>query len=229
MLCGKSGKGIPESFGLVFILPLILVIFAGCGDKSNSPEDLATNKAPIILSVEADPDTLGIGGTTSIVVSATDPENDLLFYGWQVSLGSISGNGPTATWRAPSGGGVYLISVFVEDDRFAAVNATIPVWVNDSNSDNLPPVINFITANPDILPARGIAEITVGSNDPDGDDSQLEFFWGSAAGSFDGEGANVLWTAPTPSCCPTAYSIWVVVRDPQRSTTSVSRSITVIP
>ncbi|MEE9554697.1 MAG: hypothetical protein V3W18_10410 [candidate division Zixibacteria bacterium] len=212
------------------IFPILLVIsMAGCDNKGGISDDLTTNKAPVILSVVAEPETLGIGGTTSIVVNATDPENDPLFYGWRVSLGSIVGNGPTAIWRAPAGSGEYLVSVFVEDDRFAAVNTTIPVWVNDSNSDNSPPVINYITANPDILPSEGIAEIMVGAYDPDGENGQLEFLWGSAAGSFDGEGPNVVWTAPVPSCCPTAYSIWVVVRDPGRATSSVSRSITVIP
>lgn len=217
-------KTFPVGFSL-----LSLIWVTGCGSRGGDSDDLSTNKAPVILSIAADPETLGIGGTTSIVVSATDPENDPLFYGWQVSLGSITGNGPTAIWRAPAGSGEYLVSVFVEDDRFAAANATIPVWVSNSNSDNLPPVINYITADPDILPSQGVTEITVGAYDPDGDYEQLEFLWGSAAGSFDGEGDNVIWTAPVPSCCPTAYSVWVIVRDSERGTSSISRSITVIP
>ena len=217
-------KTIAINFSLISLIWIV-----GCGSGGGDSNDLSTNKAPVILSIAAEPETLGIGGTTSIVVSATDPENDPLFYGWQVSLGSITGNGPTAIWRAPAGSGEYLVSVFVEDDRFAAANATISVWVNDSNSDNLPPIVNYITANPDILPSRGVTEITVGAYDPDGDYEQLELLWGSAAGSFDGQGANVIWTAPVPSCCPTAYSVWVIVRDSERATSSISRSITVIP
>ncbi len=176
-----------------------------------------------------DPDTLGIGGSTSIVVNAVDPESDLLFYGWRASGGRITGNGPTATWTAPNGIGQYLISVFVEDDRLAAVNSTIEVSVIDAFSDNRPPIINFISSNPDILPSLGETEITVGAFDPDGDDDRLIYQWGAAAGSFSGEGSAVTWTAPVPSCCPTAYSVWVLVRDSEQATSSRSTSITVIP
>ena len=219
--------------------PTILIAFAfsfslliwGCGNDrgSDANNDLSSNQPPEIVSLMADPDTLGIGGSTSIVVNAVDPESDLLFYGWRASGGSITGNGPTATWTAPDGIGLYLISVFVEDDRLAAVNSTIEVSVIDSHSDNRPPVISFISSNPDILPSLGVTEITVGAFDPDGEDDLLNYQWGAAAGSFSGEGSVITWTAPIPSCCPTAYSVWVVVRDPERAASSRSTSITVIP
>ncbi len=117
----------------------------------------------------------------------------------------------------------------MEDDRLAAVNSTIDISVIDAYSDNRPPVINLISSNPDILPSLGETEITVGASDPDGDDDLLVYQWGSAAGSFSGQGSAVTWTAPIPSCCPTAYSVWVVVRDPERATGSGSTTITVIP
>ncbi len=219
--------------------PAILIAFAvsfslliwGCGNDrgSDANNDPSSNQPPEIVSFMVDPDTLGIGGSTSIVVNAVDPESDLLFYGWRASGGSITGNGPTATWTAPNGIGQYLISVFVEDDRLAAVNSTIEVSVIDAFSDNRPPIINFISSNPDILPSLGETEIAVGAFDPDGDDDRLIYQWGAAAGSFSGEGSAITWIAPVPSCCPTAYSVWVLVRDSEQATSSRSTSITVIP
>lgn len=208
-----------------------LLLIWGCGNDrgSGANNDLSSNQPPEIVSLVADPDTLGIGGSTSIVVNAVDPESDLLFYGWRASGGSITGHGPTATWSAPDGSGQFLISVFVEDDRLAAVNGTIEVSVIDAYSDNRPPVINFISANPDILPSLGETEITVGAFDPDGDDDLLIYQWGAAAGGFSGEGSVIRWTAPIPSCCPTAYSVWVLVKDTENATSSRSTSITVIP
>lgn len=218
----------PKLIALALSFPLIIW---GCGNDrgSNANNDLSSNQPPEIVSFMADPDTLGIGGSTSIVVNAVDPESDLLFYGWRASGGSITGNGPTATWAAPDGIGLYLISVFVEDDRLAAVNSTIEVSVIDSHSDNRPPVISYINSNPDILPSLGETELTVAAFDPDGEDDLLSYRWGAAAGSFSGEGSVITWTAPIPSCCPTAYSVWVVVRDPERATSSRSTTITVIP
>ncbi len=218
----------PGLIALALSFPLIIW---GCGNNkgSDANNDLSSNQPPEIVSFMADPDTLGIGGSTSIVVNAVDPESDLLFYGWRASGGSITGNGPTATWTAPDGIGLYLISVFVEDDRLAAVNSTIEVSVIDSHSDNRPPIISFINSNPDILPSLGVTEITVGAFDPDGEDNLLIYQWGAAAGSLSGEGSVITWTAPIPSCCPTAYSVWVVVRDPERATSSRSTTITVIP
>jgi hypothetical protein len=215
---------------MVFALSLPLIIWSCGNDRGgHANNDLSSNQPPEIVSLMADPDTLGIGGSTSIVVNAVDPESDLLFYGWRASGGSITGNGPTATWTAPDGIGLYLISAFVEDDRLAAVNSTIEITVIGAYSDNRPPIISFISSNPDILPSLGVTEITVGASDPDGEDDLLDYQWGAAAGSFSGEGSVVTWTAPIPSCCPTAYSVWVLVRDPDRATSSGSTTITVIP
>jgi len=209
------------STGLVFSL--------ACSNKSSNPDDLSNNKPPEIISLIAQPDTIGAGGTTSIVVNAVDPENDPLFYGWIASLGSIAGTGSAATWTAPDGSGEYIISVFVEDDRYAAANATITIHVDGSNSDNRPPVISYINASPDVLPSEGQTRITVGAYDPDGDDSLMIYQWGSATGSFSGQGSVVDWTAPRPSCCPTEYSVWVIIRDSEETTSSISTSVTVIP
>ncbi len=215
---------------IAFAFGFSLMVMSCGSDRGSDPNnDLSSNQPPEIVSFVADPNILGIGGSTSIVVNAVDPESDLLSYGWHASGGRITGNGPTATWTAPDGIGQYLISVFVEDDRLAAVNSTIDVSVIDAYSDNRPPVINFISSNPDILPSLGETEITVGAFDPDGDDDLLIYQWGAAAGSFSGRGSAVTWTAPIPSCCPTAYSVWVVVRDPERATGSGSTAITVIP
>jgi hypothetical protein len=128
---------------LKFIISLAAItIMAGCGGKATDSggDDPSVNQAPEILSMTADPSTVGVGESTSIVVDAADPEGDILFYGWNTSGGSISGDGPSATWNAPENQGNYIISVYIADDRLGRVNGTVEVQVVDSGSDNRPPV-----------------------------------------------------------------------------------------
>jgi hypothetical protein len=213
------------------ILLTALSILAGCGGKSTDSggDDPSANNPPEILSITAEPPTVGVGGSTSIVVEVTDPEGDFLYYGWSASGGSILGDGPSAAWNAPENQGNYIISVYIEDDRLGRVNGTVEVQVVDSGSDNRPPVIRYINSNPDILPTRGRTELTVGAYDPDGDDNELVYRWGGPGGAFEGQGSSVTWTAPSPGCCPTALSIWVVISDAEGATSTRSTEIVVIP
>jgi hypothetical protein len=214
----------------IFILGLA-VVFAGCGGKSSTTgaDDPSANKPPEILSVTAEPQSIIVGGSTSIVVDAVDPEGDFLYYGWSASGGSIAGEGPTAVWNAPENIGSYIVSVFIEDDRLGRVNRDIAITVTDAGNTNRPPVIRYISSTPDILPTLGQSQITVSAYDPDGDDLDLSYHWGAPGGDFQGQGTEITWTAPNPGCCPTTLYVWVLVSDSGGATTTRSTGIVVIP
>ncbi|MFW6125639.1 MAG: DNRLRE domain-containing protein [Chloroflexota bacterium] len=71
--------------------------------------------APIIDSVTADSETVGVGGTSTITCDASDADGDTLSYLWATTGGTISGTGDVVTWTAPSTAGDYTVSVTVED------------------------------------------------------------------------------------------------------------------
>jgi hypothetical protein len=215
-------------FKLIWLVLTVPLIF-NCGSNSVGTDDKTQNQPPVVNSFMAEPNIVSIGGTTSVIVSAEDPENDILSFGWSASGGSITGSGPSAVWTAPENIGTYIISIFVEDDRLGAANRTLTIQVVDGGSDNRPPIINYINASPDIIPALGNTGLTVGATDPDGNDSFLTYFWGGPGGSFEGDDHNVIWTSPPPACCPTIYSIWVVVRDSLGATNTRTVEVTVIP
>jgi hypothetical protein len=77
------------------------------------------NKPPAIISLTADPATVATGGTSTITVAASDPENDLLTCTWSASGGTLSattGCG-SVTWTASGTSGNYTVSVSVSDNK----------------------------------------------------------------------------------------------------------------
>lgn len=80
-------------------------------------EEVVVNNNPVITSVTPGSATVPPGGSTSVTCTATDPDGDPLTYGWQSSLGTISGTGSSITWQAPMTQGIYSIQCDVEDGR----------------------------------------------------------------------------------------------------------------
>ena len=64
------------------------------------------NRPPVIakdtiVTTAVDSNLLGqiLGVTTKITIQASDPDGDVLSFRWTASNGSITGNGPTGTWK----------------------------------------------------------------------------------------------------------------------------------
>ncbi len=77
----------------------------------------ATNKSPTITSVVVTPGSVNASGIVNIVVTASDPENDPLTYGYTVTGGSVSGTGANVSWTAPSTAGAHSVTVTVSDGK----------------------------------------------------------------------------------------------------------------
>lgn len=75
-----------NSVALRRILPavLLLVLVGACG--GDHPAAPRINHSPIILSVSALPETLGLSDSTTITCNAVDPDGDPLVYDWFTQL-----------------------------------------------------------------------------------------------------------------------------------------------
>lgn len=125
----------------------ILTIFSGCVEKKSTtqapittptlvttPTPIATtptpttivtgvvaNRNPVIYSL--DPSYLRAApGTTTmitskIIISAGDPDGDVVNFSWEASQGTITGAGREVTWLAPAKPGYYVIKVSVSDGK----------------------------------------------------------------------------------------------------------------
>ena len=170
---------------------VILVLSVGCGDDGSE----SVNYAPVIQSVDVDPDTVGISGSATVSCSATDQNNDILIYSWFADYGDfpISSSGSIAFWRAPADTGTYSVAAVVSDGQLADSEAIEIVVIV---LPNRPPAIQSVVADPQIIIPNGTTELTCLADDPDGD--SLTYLWSSPDGSFPmGDSTPVVqWQAP---------------------------------
>jgi hypothetical protein len=171
----------------LFIL-IALLISGGCA---------AFNQAPIIDSFTASEEFVDPSGTVHLSTVARDLDNDSLTYGWTASGGNFSGEGPDATWTAPSTPGSYAITVTVSDSKGGKTTSEVYVEVKSVGNNN-PPYVRDITYETDcpkgFFHDKETYPFTCVATDVDGD--ELSYTWECDGGTFSGEGATAYWTAP---------------------------------
>jgi formylglycine-generating enzyme required for sulfatase activity len=175
----------------IFFSLAALILIAGCGDDGTGP----ANRAPVIESVTADPQNVGLSESTVLQCAATDPDNDVLVYTWSAEDGTFP-NGAAGTivfWQAPGDTGTYPVTVRVSDGELTD-NETIDISVIVIS--NRAPVIESITAEPAVAFPNSTTELTCVASDEDGD--SLTYTWSADAGSFPqgSSGSIVQWQAP---------------------------------
>jgi hypothetical protein len=75
------------------------------------------NNNPVIRELVAKPATLGLGGSSVITCTATDPDSDPLTYTWSASDGDLTGVGKEISWIAPQKTGTFEITAVVNDNK----------------------------------------------------------------------------------------------------------------
>ena len=184
---------------------LAAVVTDGQGGTDTAEDSvLICNTAPIIVSIAVDPDTIRVGLTADVVVTAFDADDDELAYSYEASGGSITGSGPAVSWQAPHAAGTYSLSVLVSDGHTGDAQGTATLVV----VTNRDPVVNSVTVTPSSVPAGGIATVSVNASDPDGD--ALTYSYVVTGGAITGNGATATWTAPSISG---AHTLTVTVSD----------------
>jgi hypothetical protein len=106
-------------------------IFGDDGGDGNGNGNGDANHDPVIVTAFAVPNTITVGGTVTLTVTATDEDGDVLTYLWTATRGEFSDETAAATlWTAPSGNtGIFQIMITVSDGMGGVDYAVVEVEV----------------------------------------------------------------------------------------------------
>jgi hypothetical protein len=148
------------------------------------------NYPPRIKSLDANPENVFIGGSTTVYCSAEDRNGESLTYEWSTSGGQISGDGTAVTWEPPAEIGNFDVTCDVNDGQGGSDTEVIALSVFDNHI----PVIEQLSADPQIIDTGGSTSLLCQASDVDAD--TLAFSWYSAAGILTGDGSMITFEAP---------------------------------
>jgi hypothetical protein len=176
-------------------LALFTLLSGGCA---------LSNKAPVIIGLEAEKVNLCVAESCPLRVIAYDPDEDDLSYFWSATDGDISGDGQTAVWTAPHTPGTYQVSVKVTDGGGGEAEMQLSLEV----APNTPPVIDSLSAK---RPRANRGEfVVIECLALDDDRDNLTYSWSATGGIFYGTGPVTTWEAPLALG---TYTIRVAVSD----------------
>jgi len=184
-----------------------------------------SNSAPVIASEPtSSPNELAAGGTSTLTVVASDPNNDPLTYLWSATDGTVTGNGPSVSYKAPNTtiDEIVKVTVTISDGRGGTITDNVVILVRAVNH---PPVITGkLTAVPSTISSAQTSSLTVTASDPDND--TLTFAWSATAGTIVGSGNTAKFTPPAPKASRNVV-VTVTVSDGKGGVVTSSASIIV--
>lgn len=167
--------------------------YLGTIDDRSIVVELPQNQPPSISFISLDPGSVLPGETSTITVSAFDPDGDDLTYIYKTTAGTIEGSGSVVDYYAPQISGTYSIFAKVFDGEFYSEEKSIGIEVRELLINHAP-VIKKVTVDKTILKVNEKVEIVVSAIDEDNDD--LTYSYEPSGGIIKGSGKKVEWQAP---------------------------------
>lgn len=112
----KRNRKFPVTHHFFSAFVLVVLVAGGCSE--DKPLVNPVNRVPVIDSMYAVPETLGLNGIADVGVVAHDEDNNTLTYEWSAEKGTFLGtlpNRPSRRWQAPLEEGWVTIAVTVAD------------------------------------------------------------------------------------------------------------------
>lgn len=176
----------PDSYGASATVTVEVSDGYGMSTTANLQVSTESNSTPVIASFNAGTNPLVRSGSTTLTVSASDPNGDALTYDFAVPAGSgwmVDASTPTdahrATLSAPdTAGSSVVVTVTVTDDTGESATADLPISVEANQN----PTIASLSASQDPVARAGTTTLTVSADDANSTDT-LSYAWTLPAGS----------------------------------------------
>ncbi len=216
----------PDEYGSVAHIELEVTNEFGASKSAQLLVSTVENLGPQISSISADPTEVTRGGTISLNVEASHPEEDELDYHWEAPSGwdlvEDSDAPESPELIAPDTPGVTdTVEVAVSDSTGA--EAMVSVLVRTQT--NLAPVIESLTTDPPSVVPGDTIVIEASAYDPD--DSGLTYEWDVPA-DWDGASSSDVLELTAPETYATSATVTVTVDD-GTDTTTASITVSTLP
>ncbi|RKH76248.1 hypothetical protein D7Y21_39170 [Corallococcus sp. AB045] len=190
-----DGKGGQAGFSLV-----INVLAA----KGKATVTTSFNTWPVVSQVSGTKGQVLPGESTTLEVTAADPDGDILTFTWSDDCGGSFNNATVKkpTWKAPAtqpASGTCTVSVAPNDGRGGSTQGSLRITIGLPDVPNAAPVISQTFQSADTVAAGGTLDVLVVAHDPEG--TALSFTWSASGGTLgtpttSASQSEVLWTAP---------------------------------
>ncbi len=115
-----------SNIGKAGLIALVLAMLcSACLVTAESKGD----KSSLISSLEAQYTSVYPRGATEIKCVISAPESDAVQFKWSSTDGTLTGDGATVTWEAPSDYGDYHVMVVARDSNGESAEATLTISV----------------------------------------------------------------------------------------------------
>src|SRR6266852_2346131 len=180
------------------------------------------NHSPV-AACSVDPASVyaGSGGTVTVHVNASDPDNDSLTYSYSATGGSVEGTGPEARWSSTGAAvGSYTVNVKVDDGKGGTASCSADIRVEEK--PNHPPTASLSVERSPILPGERTG-VTCNGSDPDND--PLTYSYTTTGGQIVGSGSNVQFDST--GLQPGSYTVNCSVNDGRGASADASGKVEV--
>lgn len=105
----------------ISLILFLATLAISCGPTSCKEEDKNTDPSVSILKTE--PVEINAGGVLSVLSAASDADGDDITFSYEVSGGTVTGDGTLVFWNMPSTAGSHKITVKADDGKGGKASA----------------------------------------------------------------------------------------------------------
>jgi len=201
----------------------VVVHVSNTNSKGQAAVTVSLNTWPVISGITAAPNGWLDGTPVTLVVAASDADNDPLSYAWtSTCVGSFTADNTASPTFALAAGqsGACTLSVVVSDDRGGSTTGALTLSIGQPAVLAPPVIVDFVQSSTSAFSGQTV-NLQVKATDPQ--ISALTFQWSANGGILSGQEdtatlSSVVWTAP--DTCTGGWQVKVTITDTQSLVTT---------